>query len=112
MTRIELIKAFEMRLDGYSYQAIGDELGYTRQNVNECINSVIREQAKKWVYPNLVKEIKRLDESIESFCEKNNLKAPHFERMLHGRAKPTANEVLKCCEVFKKDCLYLFAKKE
>ncbi len=31
MTREELIKAFEMKLDGYSYEKIGETLGYTRQ---------------------------------------------------------------------------------
>lgn len=52
MTKEDKIKAFEMRLDGYTYEEIGKRFGVSKQNVQSMLaagkNSVIR---KKSIYP-------------------------------------------------------------
>lgn len=112
MTREELIKAFEMRVDGYSYRQIGEKLGYTKQNVSNLLNKVVKDFSKSaWVYPNLAREIGLLDKSVEEFCEEVRIRPNHFRNMVYGKTNPTGNDVFRCCEYLGKDCLYLFKRR-
>lgn len=53
MTRQEKIIAFTMRIDGASYQQIGDKLGYSKQCVSDTLKRSIKEHdiRMRCVYP-------------------------------------------------------------
>ncbi len=53
MNKMEKIMAFTMRVDGSTYQEIGEKLGYSRQNVYDALKRVLTDKstAMRCVYP-------------------------------------------------------------
>lgn len=55
MTRQNIITAFEMKMDGYTYQQIGERFGVTKQWVQQTFQTILNRQCKPFVcvYPHL-----------------------------------------------------------
>ena len=117
MTREELAKACTMRAKGDTYQAIADELGYTKQNVQQCIANMKnhkphRKTKLKTIYPNLRTEIEQAYGSVFEFCESTGLTYRHVCDMIIGRVRILLDEAIFFSELFGKDIAYLFEKTE
>lgn len=72
MTRTERLKAFEMRLDGASWAAIGTALGYDASSVRLDLNSCVTTPPKKTrcCYPALQAVVdRRFNGSTKAFAE-------------------------------------------
>lgn len=115
MTKEELIKAFEMKVDGYSYEKIGETLGYTRQSVNCELHKVLSNRpisTEKSVFPNLTREIKSRYKTLIKFCEVENLDYRHMNGVLRGEVKATADDVFDCCKLLENEWSYLFKRSD
>lgn len=116
MTKEQILKAFEMKIDGYSMQYIANEFGCTKQNISEAFKTIIKEKGstrlEKVVYPNLVAEIIATYKNEKVFCEIVGIDHKHLRKVITGIVKPSFDDIVKCCEHFNKDVLYLFKKKE
>lgn len=55
MTREQLIEAFTMKIDGYSYQFIADKFGCTKQNIQDVFMRYIKNNNFKCAYPAIKK---------------------------------------------------------
>lgn len=116
MTRAELMKACEMRADGYTYQEIAEDLGYTKQNVQQVMVTLLRNDGYKisttTIYPNLEREIKVKYNKISNFSKKTGLKSARVHNILNGSYKVSLEEALWYRDHFGKDIDYLFKKRE
>ena len=114
MTREDLIKAFEMRLDGRSYQFIAENLGVSKQCLNQKFSAVLSDHAvrcpKNIVYPNLFFEIRKQYASNRDFCRIADLNYSKFSKYLSGQAKPPIEFVLRCCDILERDATFLFER--
>lgn len=74
MTREEKIQAFAMRLDGATYQEIGNKFGVSRQRIEQVINKKLQKPSKRFIgkgflYPNLIKWMIENEMSIHDLTE-------------------------------------------
>lgn len=77
MTREELIMAFTMRLDGATFEEIGNKFGVTRQAIMYNFDSVVHRgrdkktdiAISKIVYPNIARYIKDAQITMGKFIE-------------------------------------------
>lgn len=55
MTRQDIISAFEMKMDGYTYQNIADKYGVTKQYIQQTFSSIVNRCTKPFVcvYPHI-----------------------------------------------------------
>ena len=115
MTRAELMKACEMRADGYTYQEIADDLGYTKQNVQQIMVNLLRNDGYQisptTIYPNLEREIKVKHKKILNFSKSTGIKSGRVHAILSGKVKVLLDEALWYREYFDKDIDYLFEKR-
>lgn len=80
MTREEKLKAFEMRLNGTSYEVIGKEFGCSKQNVQQILLYALNEKARKTkrrkvehiIYPNIREKGKKGD-GVIAFLRENGI---------------------------------------
>lgn len=111
MTKEEKLKAFSMRLDGYSYQHIADELHCSRQNIYEMLNSINQKPyseilAEICVYPQLKKYIlehgttaRNLYFTIYGIIPHNSTYLSKIRTRLSGKTAFTSAEWLKLAEI-------------
>lgn len=85
MTRTELIKAFEMRIDGYTYEAISHEVGYTRQNIEQELKTSVAGRKHHSIYPNISAEIKKHGGTIKEFSKRVGLSTPTMSGIIQGK---------------------------
>ena len=115
MTRETLIKICTMRIDGYTYQEIADELECSRQNIQQTIQNIISETKSrcysKSIYPNLMREIRTNYDTLTDFAKASGVDYRRLQSMLTGRVKVSITEVIAICKLFDKDVAYLFEKK-
>lgn len=99
MTREEKIEAFAMRLDGKTYEAIGERFGVSKQYIERILNTSTMKGAsplKKIIYPNLGQYIKTHYNGVLNFCralgyESKNV-TPMYKK-LRGKSAMTISEV-------------------
>ena len=116
MLKEELIKACEMRANGYTFQEIGDSLGYTRQHIQQTMKEMLNNNghkiSSKIIYPNLAKEIRIKYKTITAFVKNTGFKYRRIRDVLCGKAKLLFDEAILLSEYFNQDISYLFSKKE
>lgn len=101
MTREEKIKAFEMRLDGMTFQEIGDHFGVTRQCIEGYLkpNRTRKKPYKnfKCIYPGLKKWMLENCVSVMTMHDDLHLYANHptLYRFMKGKALPTMDVIKK-----------------
>lgn len=97
MTREEKIKAFEMSLDGATYQEIADTFGVTRQCIEQGLTRKIWRAPKKYecVFPTLKNWLLERRVSIPRFNEKAKVcKSDNtLRRKLDGSFEFTMSEI-------------------
>ena len=120
MTKEELMKAFEMRIDGYTYEEIGNKLRYSTTYIHKILQrtctgnkaAVRNVQYKTYVYPNLVYEITSNHASIRDFCKEHNLTYNTIYNILRGLCQPKMKTIQKLVKRTGKPMEYLFATEE
>ena len=116
MTRETLIKVCTMRIDGYTYQEIADELKCSRQNIQQTIQDIVTESKSrcysKSVYPNLMREIRNRYSTLTNFSKESGVDYRRLQAMLAGRIKVSIPEVITICKFLNEDVGYLFERKE
>lgn len=116
MTREALIKICTMRIDGYTYQEIADEMGCTKQNVQQTIKDITDSRKNRFfshsVYPNLIREIRIKHHSITEFSRISGIDYRRLQGLLTGKVKVSITEAITICKLFDKDVAYLFERKE
>lgn len=116
MSKEEIIKMCEMRADGYTYEEIGNSLGYTKQHVQHTLTTMLKNGcykiSTKTIYPNLEREIKINHKTTTAFAKNTGFKYKRICDVLHGRAKVLLDEAIFLSEYFNKDISYLFNKKK
>lgn len=90
MTKMEKIMAFTMRLDGSSYQEIGEKLGYSRQNVYDALSRTLRDKgpAMKCVYPAVSRWMEQHRVSGTKLADKMCYTYGTIYTYLSGRGEP------------------------
>ena len=115
MTRENLIKMCTMRVDGYTYQDIADEMGCTRQNIQQTLTALLGTNESRYyqnsIYPNLTKEIRIQHHKLTDFAKASGIDYRRLQGLLVGRGKISIDEVIIITKVLNKDVTYLFEKK-
>ena len=116
MTRSDLIKICTMRIDGYTYQEIADEMGCTKQNIQQTFTDLLSESNSRYysksIYPNLIKEIRIKYHKLTDFSKASGIKYARLQGMLTGRVKMSLAEAISIGKILDKDIAYLFERKE
>ena len=116
MTRTEMITAFEMRVDNYTYQEIADSLGYSRQHIHQALKNTLGTAdikiSSKTIYPNLEKAIKSKHKTVSAFLPNTPFKSARIRDILYGKVKVSLEEAVWLSEYFDREITYLFKKKE
>lgn len=91
MTREEKIKAFEMKVDGYSLTEIADELGYTKQWISAMFQWVMEEKRNKFnvVYPEIQKFMINNQHTFTTIAEQLCYTISTVSLYLRGKQKPS-----------------------
>lgn len=89
------VKMFEMRVRGYTLEAIGKEFGITRERVRQILRSVcsrstsIKRGCESMIYPNIAKWLMGNDVSVGELSEmldkSSNRSAVKLSHKLHGK---------------------------
>ena len=98
MAREQKLKAYEMRLDGFTFQEIADYLGITRQAVHQGIpvkGETSPHCYKKIIYKNLRKYIEQKEISLSKFAELCRISCPTLYRILCDGSMPTKKTIDK-----------------
>ena len=120
MTKEELMKAFEMRIDGYTYEEIADKLCYTAGNIQYALKSAYRgdkatlrrAQRQGCAYPNLITEIFNSHASLKDFSRTCGVNYLTLCNTLNKVSQPKPHTIQKLVERTGKPAEYLFATKE
>lgn len=103
MNRDDKIKAFKMRLDGFSYQEIAEKFGVSKQYINQMLQNVISERrnkaVNKIVYPNIANWLKDNECSISEFVIRVGIKRSTLDHKLRGRNKFNSDEIKRILDV-------------
>lgn len=96
MTRAERIQAFELRLDGKTWEAIGQALGYDGSSVCRdlrlCISAPRR--PPQIIYPALLSLcVQQFDGSILQMSRALGLSDSALRKCLFGKSRPTARVI-------------------
>lgn len=115
MTRENLIKVCTMRIDGCTYQEIADELGCSKQNIQQTLTALLGTSESKYysksIYPNLTREIRMKYHKLTDFSEASGIDYRRLQALLVGRVKVSVDEALAISTMLGKDVTYLFEKK-
>ena len=94
MTREEKIKAFEMRLDGYTFEEIGKAFGVSKQAVNQALGVVgTGRKGFSCIYPNIKRWITDNKMSCKEFSNKVGFSNHAAYLWFAGKTVPTKTAV-------------------
>lgn len=103
MTDLDIIKAFEMRVHGCSYQTIANAMGYTKQNVHSALHCVLKEKAP---YRRRVHKTSSIYPTIDTWLYENEMTVRQLSahigidyrtlwNRLHGKSRFKQDEIIK-----------------
>ena len=103
MTKQEIMKAFEMRLDGYSYYKIGGALNYNYSTIRDNIYKVyqginsnkLHNLEHKYAYPNIANHIRKSYPTIKAFTTAHNIHYGTLLSVLKGGDKLSPKLLVK-----------------
>lgn len=103
MNREERIKAFTMRLDGFSWEDIGKEIGYEPStvfcDVSRCIKK--RRRPVSIVYPALREMCyQKFDGSLSNMAKALGLSESTLRSQMNGTCQPSGNTIRAILSVF------------
>lgn len=85
-----VMKMFEMRLDGCSFEEIGQHFGITRERVRQILESRtikgrVGRRISNCVFPGIVNWLHKNDMTLKELCDGTNcLGTSAFYRKMHG----------------------------
>ena len=118
MTRGQIVEAFAMKLDGCTFQQIGDRFGVSKQRIQQLLSAVLLKKSSPLrLDRNVYSEIARLmvERNISYKYLDDNLaagKKGHIYRVLTGSQNMTVNDALKLSELFGLPLDQIIKKKE
>lgn len=114
MTREEKLKAFEMKMDGYSLTEIADELGYTKQWISAMFQWVMDEKRKNSniIYPEIYKFMKLRQYTITTLSKKLCYNVSTVSLYLRGKKKPSQKFIYSMEQLAHIDREKLFRREE
>ena len=96
MTNMDIIKAFEMRVHGCSYQTIANEMGYTKQNVYSELHRVLKEKAPyRSIYPTISAWLYEHEMTIQQLSAQIGVGYQTLWNRLHGKSSFKQDEIIK-----------------
>ena len=99
MTREEKLKACELRIDGYSYEDIGQTLNYHKETVYLFFEKLLHDPAlnkgveQKIIYPALSQWMRRNRVTISGFVRESGVSRTALQSTLFGLTKPRAKTI-------------------
>lgn len=114
MTREEKLKAFEMKMDGYSLSEIADELGYTKQWISAMFQWVMEEKRKrpKIVYPEIDKWMKSNHYTLTTLAHQLCYTISNVSIYLRGKHEPSKSFIESMEQLTHIDREKLFRREE
>ena len=103
MTDMDIIKAFEMRVHGCSYQTIANEMGYTKQNVHSALHRVLKEKAPyrrrvcktSSIYPTINAWLYENEMTVRQLSAHIGIDYRTLWTRLHGKSRFKQDEIIK-----------------
>jgi len=102
MTREQKHQMFDMRLDGYTYERIGERFGISRQRVSQILsgkstrgNCGARKQKRldAYVFPNIAVWINENNYTASQFSEEASIDKKSFSGYMRGQHEPTLSAI-------------------
>lgn len=93
MTKQERLKAFEMRLDGYSWAEIASVMGYSHEHIRKELRAcvVARPRRVNCIYPGLRQVIAvKYGGSVRALAQDAGIPENTLYYILPGRGRPSA----------------------
>ena len=116
MTNDEMKKGLCMIVDGASYQEVADELGTTRQNVQQTykylFDNKMAVREGSCVYPNIYKWLKTNRVSKAEMARRMGISNPQFSRILSAKGTTTKERIDQILEITGLTYEEAFTKKE
>lgn len=97
-SKAELMEMFQLRMEGYSLQEIGDKFGITRERVRQILSNpvrVARASTIKCVYPAISDYLKCNRISACQFASRAGIAYPTLYNTLTGRTDPNKRVIDK-----------------
>lgn len=91
MNREDKIKAFSMRLDGFTFQEIGEHLGVPKMAVQQMLQRAVASNGtvyRKWVYPNIRDWVMEQGLSLSQISQICGLSANSVSSYMTGKLDP------------------------
>lgn len=119
MTKQELLRAFEMRVDGLSYEQIGEALHYDAGGISDALYRVVNKTCvygrtmRRIVYPEIAAYCKANDMNIATLyraTHKGQIRPWRFYKVLYGEAKPNEGDVIALTELLGKPYKEVFRR--
>lgn len=97
MTNKQKTEMFAMRLDGQSFQTIGDKFGITRQRAQQIMEASTRARPRvyNWIYPNVVKWCNENNCTAAHLAEKCGITSHYLSGIMGGKRNPSKNVIDK-----------------
>jgi transcriptional regulator with XRE-family HTH domain len=112
MTKQELVKAFEMKVDGFTYEEIGNHYGLSKQRIEQLLKSILVRKVTESKYPNLSLWIFERYKSYHAFCSSCGFTEVTFRQVMKGQKSPNMTTIKKLIEVTGMSFEELFSEKE
>lgn len=90
-SKAELMEMFQLRMEGYSLQEIGDKFGIVRERVRQILNNPVRVARKgtiKCVYPAISNYLKCNRISALQFASRTGIAYTTLHHTLTGKTSP------------------------
>lgn len=112
MTNKELKEILALRVDGYSYEEIGEKYGLSKQRIHQIVRTAVdvpsMTKKKRYKYSNLYTEIAHNYSSVVDFAEQIGERPTTIYTWLSGKLPKNIKTLLKICKALDADIHYLF----
>ena len=108
MTREQKRQMLDMRLDGYSFEYIGEHFGVSRQRVQQILsgkgsgkrNATSKQnRLERYAFPNIAIWMNENDWSLAMLAEKTHITAATLSKQLLGHSEPTLKTIREIIEI-------------
>lgn len=112
MTREEKINAFTMRLDGHTYQEIGDKYGLSKERIHQILTWSIsgRRKGEKHIYRNIDAWMREGRISQRQIADAIGASPSAVSAVFSGKCRPGFALITYLCDAMGQPPSYVFAK--
>ena len=101
MTKTDKLRAFEMRLDGFTYEQISKELGYSKQHISTTLSTIIS-RGKPVVRPQMYMRVMSDYGSLGKFSEEHKITLPTLDRFFFHESEPSPRAITVLLKAYPK----------